>query len=304
MHIPDGFLDARVAAATAAVAAVGVAVALGRARGTLPPRRVPLIGLAAAFVFAAQMLNFPVAAGTSGHLLGGLLAAVLLGPAAAVVVMTAVLILQCFMFADGGVTALGANVLNMALLAPLSGYLVYRAVRGLARPDPRGLLLAAGFAAWCSTVIAAGACALELALSGVVPARLALPAMVGVHMLIGLGEAAITMLVLAAVMRARPELLSAPDAGGRRPIRWSVAVAVVAALVLAAPFASSLPDGLEHVAERFGFAGHAMPLLDAPLSYGGAGAWPVLAAAAGGTLAAFALAYGLARALTPARSPH
>ena len=303
MHIPDGFLDARVAAATAVVAAVGVAAALGRARGTLPPRRVPLIGLAAAFVFAAQMLNFPVAAGTSGHLLGGVLAAVLLGPAAAVVVMTAVLILQCFMFADGGVTALGANVLNMALLAPLSGYLVYLAVRGLARPEPRGLLLAAGFAAWCSTVIAAGACALELALSGVVPARLALPAMVGVHMLIGLGEAAITMLVLAAVMRGRPELLSASDAGGRRPIRWSVVVAVVAALVLAAPFASSLPDGLEHVAARFGFAGYAMPLLDAPLGHGGAGAWPVLAAAAAGTLSAFALAYGLARALTPARSP-
>lgn len=304
MHIPDGFLDARVAAATAVVAVVGVAVALGRARGTLPPRRVPLIGLAAAFVFAAQMLNFPVAAGTSGHLLGGLLAAVLLGPAAAVVVMTAVLILQCFMFADGGVTALGANVLNMALLAPLSGYLVYRAVRALTSPGPRGLLLAAGFAAWCSTVIAAGACALELALSGVVPARLALPAMVGVHMLIGLGEAAITMLVVAAVMRARPELLGATDAVRRRPLRWSVAAAVVALLVLAAPFASSLPDGLEHVAERFGFAGRAMPLLDAPLGVGGAGAWPVLAAAAAGTLAAFALAYGLARALTPVRSGH
>lgn len=304
MHIPDGFLAARVAAAAAAVAAVGVAAALGRARSTLPPRRVPLIGLAAAFVFAAQMLNFPVAAGTSGHLLGGVLAAVLLGPAAAVVVMTAVLILQCFMFADGGVTALGANVLNMALLAPLSGYLVYRAVRAVASPDPRGLLLAAGFAAWCSTVIAAGACALELALSGVVPARLALPAMVGVHMLIGLGEAAITMLVLAAVIRARPELLAASGTGRQRSMGWPVAVAVVTALVLAAPFASSLPDGLEHVAARFGFAGRAMPLFDAPLGYGGAGTWPLLAAAAAGTLAAFALAYGLARALTPARPRH
>jgi cobalt/nickel transport system permease protein len=309
MHIPDGFLDTPTAAATAALALAGVAVALRRARQGMPPRQVPLIGLAAAFVFAAQMLNFPVAAGTSGHLMGGVLVAVLLGPAAAVVVMTAVLVLQCFMFADGGVTALGANVLNIGLVPVLAGYGIYRLVRTLAGPGDRALLLAAGFAAWCSTVIAAAACAIELSAAGVVSLKLALPAMAGVHMLIGLGEAAITMLVLVAVMRSRPELLAAAAAPGRPApgARWAV-LGVLAALVLLAPFASSLPDGLEHVAERLGFAGragqalgaplpdYALPALDSPLG-------ATLAAGAVGTLVAFLLAWLLARMLAPARPP-
>src|SRR5512146_2945908 len=115
MHIPDGFLDTKTAAATGAIAALGLGVALRQARFHLPPRRVPLLGLAAAFVFAAQMLNFPIGGGTSGHLVGGVLAAALLGPSAAVVVLSAVLLVQCFMFADGGVLALGANVFNMAI---------------------------------------------------------------------------------------------------------------------------------------------------------------------------------------------
>ena len=152
MHVPDGFLDARTLVATAAVASLAVGLALRSVRRNLPPRRVPLIGLAAAFVFAAQMLNFPVAAGTSGHLIGAALASVLLGPAAAVVAMSAVLLLQALMFADGGITALGANVLNLAVVAPLAGYGVYRAVRALAGAGPRATLLAAGFAAWCSTL--------------------------------------------------------------------------------------------------------------------------------------------------------
>lgn len=305
MHIPDGFLDAGTATTAAVVATAGVALALRRVKATLPARRVPLIGLAAAFVFAAQMLNFPVGAGTSGHLMGGVLAAVLLGPAAAVVVMTAVLILQCFMFADGGVTALGANVLNMALVATLGGYGVYRLVLALTGPGRRGQFIAAGFAAWCSTVIAAVACAIELALSGTVAASVAVPAMGGVHMLIGLGEAAITMLVLASVARSRPELLagSTPAAGATRRSTY-VAAAVLAALALAAPFASSLPDGLEHVAERLGFGARASQLLAAPLpDYSvGLGGVPVLStllAATIGTIAAFLLAWLLARALTP-----
>ena len=122
MHIPDGFLDARTAVATGVLATAGLGLALAGVRRTVPPRRIPLIGLAAAFVFAAQMLNFPVAGGTSGHLIGAVLAAVLLGPSAAVLVMSAVLILQCLMFADGGVTALGANLFSMALVAPAVGY--------------------------------------------------------------------------------------------------------------------------------------------------------------------------------------
>lgn len=310
MHIPDGFLDAKTAVAAGACAAAGLAVALHRVRRDFPPRRVPLIGLAAAFVFAAQMLNFPVAGGTSGHLIGAVLAAVLLGPSAAVLVMSSVLILQCFLFADGGVTALGANLFNMALVAPTVGYGVYRAVGRLAGAGLRGRLLATGFAAWCSTVAAALVCAGELALSGTVAWRAAFPAMAGVHLLIGLGEAAITTLVVAAVARARPELVHEPDraAGWRRHAdvaAYGLLVAIGLA-VFVAPFASPWPDGLSWVAARLGFAGRGAAAASAT-RYAvpglGTGAASTALAGAVGTVVAFALAYALARALTPRAAP-
>ena len=307
MHVPDGFLDARTLVATAAAASVGFGLALRAVRRHLPPRRVPLIGLTAAFVFAAQMLNFPVAAGTSGHLIGAALATVLLGPAAAVVAMTAVLLLQSLMFADGGITALGANVLNLAVIAPLVAHGVYRVVRSAAGVGPQGTLLAAGFAAWCSTLAAALACAAQLAASGVVAWGTVLAAMGGVHMVIGLGEAVITMLIVAVVMRARPELVMPAEparATARgRTLAYGAALAI-GSMVLVAPFASPWPDGLEHVAERFGFASRALagqpaPLADytvAPLL--DASPWLATVIAGGiGALVAFAVAWFVARAL-------
>jgi len=307
MHVPDGFLDARTLVATAAAASVGFGLALRAVRRHLPPRRVPLIGLTAAFVFAAQMLNFPVAAGTSGHLIGAALATVLLGPAAAVVAMTAVLLLQSLMFADGGITALGANVLNLAVIAPLVAHGVYRVVRSAAGVGPQGTLLAAGVAAWCSTLAAALACAAQLAASGVVAWGTVLAAMGGVHMVIGLGEAVITMLIVAVVMRARPELVMPAEparATARgRTLAYGAALAI-GSMVLVAPFASPLPDGLEHVAERFGFASRALagqpaPLADytvAPLL--DASPWLATVLAGGiGALVAFAVAWFVARAL-------
>ena len=307
MHVPDGFLDARTLVATAAVASVGFGLALRAVRRHLPPRRVPLIGLTAAFVFAAQMLNFPVAAGTSGHLIGAALATVLLGPAAAVVAMTAVLLLQSLMFADGGITALGANVLNLAVIAPLVAHGVYRVVRSAAGVGPQGTLLAAGVAAWCSTLAAALACAAQLAASGVVAWGTVLAAMGGVHMVIGLGEAVITMLIVAVVMRARPDLVMPAEparATARgRTLAYGAALAI-GSMVLVAPFASPLPDGLEHVAERFGFASRALagqpaPLADytvAPLL--DASPWLATVLAGGiGALVAFAVAWFVARAL-------
>jgi cobalt/nickel transport system permease protein len=312
MHIPDGFLDARTLLAAAGLAAVGVGIALREVRRGLPPRRVPLVGLTAAFVFAAQMLNFPVAAGTSGHLIGAALASVLLGPAAAVVAMTAVLLLQSLMFADGGITALGANVLNLAVIAPLVAYGVYRAVRAAAGEGLQGTLLAAGFAAWCSTVAASLACAVQLAASGIVGWGTVLAAMGGVHMIIGIGEAVITMLIVAVVARARPELLAAaaPAAtGAQRRLAYG-ALLSMGLMVLLAPFASSAPDGLEHVAERLGFAGLAAAAQPAPLPdynlapLASASPWlaTVLAGAAG-TLVAFGVAWFVARALaSPGRA--
>ena len=257
MHIPDGFLDLRTVATTGALSVSGLSLALGRLRHGLPRRRIPLMGLAAAFLFAAQMLNFPVAAGTSGHLLGAVLAAVLLGPSAAVVVMTAVLLVQALLFADGGVLALGANVFNMAIVAVLGGYAVFRPLQRLL-PGPRGLLAATAFASWCSVLLTSIVCAAELAWSGVAPWGLVFPAMAGVHMVIGLGEALIAALVTAAILRTRPDLLdfalrtslagrASTPSRLRLPIVYGL-VAILALVVFGVPLASTRPDGLERVA--------------------------------------------------------
>ena len=310
MHIPDGFLDAKTAVATGAMAAAGLGIALTRVRHHLPPRRVPLLGLTAAFLFTAQMLNFPVAGGTSGHLLGAVLAAVLLGPSAAVVVMSAVVILQCFMFADGGVTALGANLFNMALVAPGVGYAIYVAVRRIAGDGLRSRLLATAFAAWCSTVAASIACAGQLALSGTAAWAVAFPAMTGVHMLIGVGEALITTLVVAAIDRVRPELLLEQAPADLPESHRGLAVygllISLGLVVFLVPFACRWPDGLEKVAVVLGFAGKAAaaPVFSSPLAdYAAPGirsaVFSTIVAGCVGTVVAFVLAYLLARFLTP-----
>jgi cobalt/nickel transport system permease protein len=177
---------------------------------------VPLLGLAAAFLFAAQMVNFPVAGGTSGHLIGGVLVAALLGPSAAIVVLTTVLIVQCFLFADGGVLALGANVFNMGIVGAAGGYAIYRLVC-LGLPGTRGQVAAVAFAGWCSTVLASVCCAGELAWSGTVAWPAGITAMAGVHMVIGIGEGLISALVFLAIQRMRPELAS--EVNGSAPAR-------------------------------------------------------------------------------------
>src|ERR1022692_3636611 len=164
MHIPDGFLDAKTLALTGALSIGGLIVATRQVNRTLPRNKIPLMGLGAAFVFAAQMLNFPVAGGTSGHLLGGVLAGVLLGPGAAAIVIACVLTVQALLFADGGVLALGANVFNMAFIGAMVGYTIYSAVFRFL-PGLRGRIVAVFFAAWCSTVLASLTCAGELARS-------------------------------------------------------------------------------------------------------------------------------------------
>ncbi len=308
MHIADGFLDAKTAVGAGGLALAGLGLALRQARTHLPPRRVPLMGLAAAFVFAGQMVNFPVAAGTSGHLIGATLAAVLVGPSAAVVVLSAVLIVQCFLFADGGVTALGANAFNLAMVAPLGGFAVFRAVRSLVT-GRRGKVLAAGFGGWCSILLASISCAGQLALSGTVRWSVALPALSGVHMLIGLGEGAITALVVAAVSRSRPELLAGEPPAAERWEHFAVLGTVVAAglALFVAPFACSWPDGLEKVATSLGLASRtAGPLLPSPFTdyrVPGIGSARLATALAGavGAVVAFGLAWLLSRALVPDR---
>jgi cobalt/nickel transport system permease protein len=257
MHIPDGFIDGKTAVTTAILSAVAVGVSLRKVKRELPPRKIPLLGLSAAFLFAAQMVNFPVAGGTSGHLLGGTLVAALLGPSAAILVVTTVLTVQCLLFADGGVTALGANIFNMAVLGSAGGYAMYWALTRVLRGH-RGRVTALAFAAWCSAVLASISCAGQLAWSGTVAWSVGFPAMTTVHMLIGLGEGVISALAFLGVQRARPELIA--DADGPVPpkrvgelVRYGLIVTFGVAIFVA-PFACSWPDGLERVASKLGFA--------------------------------------------------
>jgi cobalt/nickel transport system permease protein len=306
LHIPDGFLDTKTAATAAVLSTTVIGVALRSVKRTLPPAKVPLMGLTAAFVFAAQMLNFPVAAGTSGHLMGAVLAAILLGPGAAVLVMSCVLIVQCLLFADGGLLALGANVLNMAVIGSLTGYAVFAAVMRVVKGD-RGRLVAAGFAAWCSTVVASVACAGELAWSGTVSWAAAFPAMANVHMIIGLAEGLITTLVIAAIAKARPDFLDTGMTPEPRSARFIYGVVVlVGLLIFVSPFASEWPDGLEKVAAYLGFEHRAiqMPAVPTPLSdyaFPGTGSAAGATALAGavGTVVVFLLSFVLARILLP-----
>ena len=209
MHIPDGFLSTGVSVATG-VAAVGVVgFGLYKAREELDEKTVPLMALCAAFVFAAQMLNFPVAGGTSGHFLGGVLVAVLLGPWLGSLVIALVLLVQAMGFADGGVTALGANVFNMAFFGTIVAYYIFAGIKSLLPRSRATFLGAVAVTSWLSVMLASGACAVELAISGTVPLGTALVAMLGVHALIGIGEAIITTSVIGVILAVRPDLVKA-----------------------------------------------------------------------------------------------
>lgn len=207
MHIPDGFVSTPVAVGGIVVAAGAVAYAVKATNKRLGEKQVPLMGVLAAFIFAAQMLNFPVAGGTSGHFVGAALAAILLGPWAGLLIMSCVLLVQCLVFQDGGLLALGANIFNMGIVGCFLGYYVYRGVVLLMGDRRAAALVGGGIAGWTSTVMAAIFCAVELGISGTVPLHVALPAMGGVHALIGVGEGLITAGVLALVMATRPDLM-------------------------------------------------------------------------------------------------
>jgi cobalt/nickel transport system permease protein len=207
MHIPDGFLNIATVATTYAVSAGGVANAVRVANKKLGEKQVPLMGILAAFIFAAQMLNFPIAGGTSGHLIGAALVAILLGPWAGVLIMSCVLIAQCLIFQDGGLLALGANIFNMGIVASFSGYYIYRLVSSLLGNSKRGMLVGGFAAAWGSVFLASIFCAIELTVSGASPFGVVLPAMAGIHALIGIGEGLITGAVLSLVLATRADLL-------------------------------------------------------------------------------------------------
>ena len=207
MHIPDGFVSAPIAAVGFALSGIAIAAAVRMTNRNLAERTVPLMGVMAAFIFAAQMMNFPVAGGTSGHMLGGALAAILLGPWAAIIVMTTVVGVQALVFQDGGLAALGANVFNMGVVAVFASYGLYWAFARFADVAPWVRTAAPFAAAWVSVQLAALATTFELALSDTSPLNVALPAMMGVHALIGIGEGLITTAAVAFIWTTRRDLL-------------------------------------------------------------------------------------------------
>lgn len=260
LHIPDGFLSTPVALMGWLLAILIIAFALRQTREQLGERQIPLLGVLAAFIFAAQAINFPVAGGTSGHLLGGALAAIVLGPWAAVLVMTSVIALQGLLFQDGGLLVMGWNIINMGVLTAFTGYLVYTLLKRTVGISKTNLLIAGALGAWLSVEVGAAATAIQLGISGTSPLSLALPAMVGVHALIGIGEALITVGALTLIVRTRPDLLEqGAKAGGTLSAVWVTSGLLLALVVAVFSFAASVsPDGLERVAEDHGFIAQAM----------------------------------------------
>lgn len=304
MHLPDGFISPPVAVVTGLASAAAVAISLTRCRQTYGIRQAPVLGLTTAFVFAAQMVNFPVAGGTSGHLLGGTLAAVVLkSPWAGTLCITTVLIIQAVLFADGGITALGANVLNMAVIGVWVGWGLTQVWQRILGGAKKHLPLAAGIAAGISVVAAAIACAIELVLSGTAPANLVLPAMSGIHILIGIGEGLITGGILSYLQKTQPDLL--PEEQPQLE-KWLIIVASIFLIAgVLSLLASAWPDGLEKVAEDLGFiqlAENARITVPTPFADYEIEGWGKIGTSITGIVGSalsFAMAFGIAQLAKP-----
>jgi cobalt/nickel transport system permease protein len=210
MHIPDGYISPEIAAITAMISAAFLVWSWKKAKATYPQSLAPLLAVSSAFVFAAQMINFPIAYGTSGHLVGGTFLSIVLGPYAAILSMTIVLLMQALFFADGGIIALGANIFNMAVIGGLSFFIV-KLIAGNSTKGKR-FFLSVFTASWLSVVLGALACGLQIgfspAFSAVGGITVTVPAMLFWHILIGLGEAAITTTAITQLYRVQPAVLN------------------------------------------------------------------------------------------------
>jgi cobalt/nickel transport system permease protein len=254
MHIPDGFLSVAVSIALWLLSIVIVGYALRRVGRDLGERQVPMMGVLAAAIFAGQMLNFTVAGGTSGHLMGAAIATILLGPWAAILVLTCVVGIQALIFQDGGLLALGANIFNMGIIGVMVSYFTYRTVTKLTGGKRWGIFAGGFSAAWLSIFIAALAVAIQIAISGRSPANIAIPAMGGIHAIIGIGEGLITVGAIAFLSVTRRDLIMAGEIkmAGSTSL-WIGGLLVALLLAVLSPLASANPDGLEWVAEQNGF---------------------------------------------------
>ena len=251
MHAPDGFFSPALAIVGWIITAGMVALALRNTRDQLGERQVPLMGILAAAIFAGQMLNFTIPGGTSGHLLGGALAAIILGPWAGVLVMTAVVAVQGLLFQDGGLLVMGLNIINMGIVTSFVGYFTYKMVTRIVK-GKAGIIVGGFAGAWLSLLITSAFAAVELAISGTSPLGFALPAMVGVHVLIGVGEGLLTVFALLFILATRPDLVTGEEAPGQRSAGWVLGGLLAAlAITLLAPLASPYSDGMERIAEAF-----------------------------------------------------
>lgn len=301
MHIPDGFLEPKVWVPLTFVTGGAVLAASKKLGREMDDRKVPLMGVLAAFIFAAQMVNFPIGGGTSGHLMGGVLIATLVGPYASLLMMSTILILQALLFQDGGITALGANIFNMGIVGAGLGYLFLNVLNRVIG----NYKLSVFIASWLSVLVAAGAAAAELSLSGVIPIKVSLPAMAAIHAIIGIGEGAITIAALDLIGRVNRDAVYGLEGVKVERLKtstmWIWLAVSMAVAILLAPFASKFPDGLEKIAERLGFLQRGIPNVASPLpDYqipGLAGGISTAMAGVIGVLAAFLLAYTIIKVL-------
>jgi cobalt/nickel transport system permease protein len=301
MHIPDGFLSTAVSILLWVLSIFFIALALRNVGRDVGERQVPMMGVLAACIFAGQMLNFTVAGGTSGHLMGAAIAAILLGPWAAILILTCVVGIQALIFQDGGLLALGGNIFNMGVIGAFVGYAVYRLVQRFANGARWGVLAGGFVAGWASIVVASLAVALQLAISGTSPANIGIPTMGGVHALIGIGEGLITLGALSFLSATRRDLINPQTAKPAGTGVWITGLLIALALAIASPLASAFPDGLEKVAEDTGFLDKAQ---DAPYQIipdyivPGIGNEALATITAGiiGVLVVAAVAYAIARA--------
>jgi cobalt/nickel transport system permease protein len=242
MHAPDGFFAVWLSVIGWVITIVMIVLALRQTRDQLGERQIP-------------MLNFTIPGGTSGHLLGGTLAAILLGPWAAVLVMSAVIGVQALLFQDGGLLVMGLNIINMGIITSFVGYFTHRRIKDLIKGNG-GMLVGAFAGAWLSLVVTAAAAAVELAVSGTSPIQFAFPAMVGVHAIIGVGEGLLTVFALSFILSTRPDLITGEEAPGQKSAAWVlVGVLLALAITFFAPLASGYSDGMERIAEAFAAPG-------------------------------------------------
>ena len=258
MHVPDGFINAQVSAATGIISLGTLWAYIRNAKNLVADKLIALTGMMSALIFVLQMINFPIAAGTSGHLLGGALAVIVLGPSLGVICISIVVVIQSLLFADGGLSALGVNVLNMAIITSLTGWFTITLWKKLFGESQFTLISGSVIAGLLSVVFSSIAFVLEYAIGGTVSVPLGnvLIAMISTHLLIGLGEGIITALIVSLLLRVRSDLVyvnSKKNKSNTLSTSYGVFIALILALTLVTPYASSSPDGLESVASDFGF---------------------------------------------------